>query len=143
MKADVNTSTAVIGVLNRYVDAVAKRDVEGVLELMAPDTETIVFGTGQDERRIGQDELKAQLERDFSQSEKIYYEMGWRFVSSSGSVAWVATEGVADIRAHGKKFHLPVRLTAVLEQHGDRWYFVQLHNSLPASGQRKGESFPD
>ena len=143
MKADAKTETEVMAVMDQYNEAYAKRDVDGVLECFAPDPDVIVFGTGQDEKRIGRAEIKAQFERDFAQSEVASIEFGWHSVSRAGSVAWVAADCVAQVKMQdGQEMSLQARATFVLEQRAGKWLIVQSHGSLPTAGQGEGQSFP-
>lgn len=143
MKSDAKTEAEVMAVINRYNEAYAKRDVDGVLALFAPDPDVVIIGTGQDEKRIGLAEMRAQLERDFAQSEAISIKVGWHSVSRAGSVAWVAADCIARVKMPGGRgMSLSARATFVLEQRAGRWLIVQSHASVPAAGQSKGQSFP-
>ncbi len=143
MKADAKTEAAVMEVMNRYIETYAKRDLSGALALFAPDDDTVIIGTGGDEKRIGMAEIKAQLERDFGQSESATMEFTWHSVSVSGSIAWLAADCIAHIKTGGKKMKLPLRSTIVLEKRSSQWLIVQFHASVPAFGQTEGESFPE
>ena len=91
MKADAQTEAAVKDVLDRFAENDAKRDLEGVMALFAPDPDVVMYGTGADEKRVGPAEIRAQVERDWSQSEATSITYGWISVSSAGSAAWAAT----------------------------------------------------
>ena len=51
-------------------------------------------------------------------------------------------ESIIQAKVGGQEISFPIRLTFVLERREDRWLIVQLHGSLPAAGQREGESWP-
>ena len=142
MKADEKTQAGVMHTLNQWFGSYATRDLDGVMALFAPDPDVVIIGTGADERRIGLSEIKAQVARDWSQSEAMSIEFGWSSVSTSGSVAWMAADVVIYGKVEGQEMHLPGRITAVLEQRGDRWLILQCHISLPAAEQAEGESWP-
>jgi ketosteroid isomerase-like protein len=142
MKADAKTEAAVLGVLNKLAERYAKRDMEGLLAICAPDPDHVMYGTGADEKRIGLAEIKAQAERDWSQTEAANITFDWTSVSAAGNVAWVAADATFKIRAGGQDMAFPARLTAVLEKRGEQWLFVQSHFSFPAGGQAEGEAFP-
>ncbi len=142
MKAAVQTQAAVMAVLNKISECYAKRDLEGLLALFAPDSDNVMYGTGADEKRIGLAEFKAQAERDWSQAESASIAYGWTSVSASGNVAWAAADAAFNLKAGGQEMSLPARLTAVLEKRGDKWLIVQSHFSFPAAAQAEGESFP-
>ncbi|MFO0794669.1 MAG: nuclear transport factor 2 family protein [Candidatus Brocadiaceae bacterium] len=142
MKADAKTEAAVIAVLSKFAEGYAKRDLEAVLALFAPDPDVVMFGTGADEKRVGLAEIKAQAERDWSQSEGASLTYGWTSVSAAGSVAWVAADANFKAKVGGQEITLAGRLTGVLENRGGKWLMVQGHFSLPATAQAEGESFP-
>jgi len=141
MKADTQTEAAVKAVLNKMAESYAKRDVEALLALMAPDPDHVMFGTQADEKRIGRAAIRAQAARDWSQTEAASMGLGWTSVSAAGNIAWVAADMTFKVKAGGQDMALPGRMTAVLEKRGEKWLFVQSHFSLPAAGQG-GESFP-
>ena len=142
MKADAKTEAAVKAALSKFAEGYTKRDLEGVLALFAPDSDVVMFGTGVDEKRVGLAEIKAQAERDWSQSEATSLTYGWTSVSAAGSVAWVAADVAFKAKVSGQEITLAGRLTGVLENRGDKWLIVQGHFSLPATGQAEGASFP-
>lgn len=143
MKADAKTEAEVMAVMDQYNEAYAKRDVNGVLALFAPDPDVVNIGTGEDEKRIGLAEMRTQLQRDFAQSEAASIKFRWYSVSRAESAAWVAADCVARVKiAEGQEVTLIGRSTAVLEHREGRWLIVQSHASFPAAGQGGGQSFP-
>ena len=145
MKADAKTEAEVRAVLNKFDEAYAKRDMDGVLEIFHPDL--VAFGTGRDEEWVGRTDLKYQVERDWSQSAAGSFKFEWTSVSAAGSVAWMAGHSVYhgqpySWEADGQELILQLRITVVLERRDDKWLCVQLHLSAPLAGQAEGESFP-
>jgi ketosteroid isomerase-like protein len=132
MKASPRTQAAVQATLQQWKDAYSRRDMDGALAVMAPDADVLGIGTGPDEWRVGPAEFKAQLERDFAQSEALSVDYEPLVVSEAGPVAWVAARASVQVRVEGQKLTLTGRFTAVLEQRGDRWLLMQTHFSLPA-----------
>lgn len=142
MKADAQTEAAVLATVQEYTQAYEQHDMNRLLALFAPDPDVMLWGTGADEKRVGLAEIRAQAERDWAQSEAISLEWGWHSVSAAGSVAWVAADVIGHITVGGQQVHLPLRVSAVLEQRGGRWLWMQAHASLAAQEQSEGESFP-
>ena len=142
MKANGKTEVAVMNALNKFMESYQKRDIEGVMSAFSPDDDQVMFGTGADEKRIGRDQIKAQFERDWAQTETLNFNFTWLPISAAGPVAWVAAEGLGQGKAGGQEFAFPFRMTAVLEQRGNEWLMVQSHLSLPAPGQTEGDSVP-
>jgi uncharacterized protein (TIGR02246 family) len=139
MRASPSTQAAVQATLQQWKDAYSRRDMDGALAVMAPDAD--VLGIGPDEWRVGPAEFKAQLERDFAQSEALSVDYEPLVVSEAGPVAWVAARASVQVRVEGQKLTLTGRFTAVLEQREGRWLLVQTHFSLPAAQQAEGRSF--
>jgi ketosteroid isomerase-like protein len=135
MKADAQTESEVIAVLDRFIKAYHDKNLAGILQLFALDPDVVFYGNGEDEKSIGVAGIREQAEHDWSQSAAVSLEIKWSSVSSAGSVAWVA----ADVEIHagvgGMEMSLPARLTAVLEKHAGEWLFMQWHSSLPTIEQ--------
>jgi ketosteroid isomerase-like protein len=141
MRASPPTQAAVQATLQQWKDAYSRRDVDGALAVMAPDEDLVGIGTGPDEWRVGPAEFKAQLERDFAQSEALSVAYEPLVVSAAGPVDWVAGRATVAARVEGRELTLTGRFTAVLEQRGDRWLLMQTHFSLPAAEQAEDRSF--
>jgi len=142
VKADPKTEAAVMNVMNQFSEAFAKRDLDALLALYAPDPDMVVIGTGGDEKCIGLAEVKALFKRDLAQFEDASMKFGWHSVSAAGSVAWVAADIILHVKTSGREIGLQARSTTVLERRADRWLIVQFHGSLPAATQKEGEAFP-
>ena len=141
MKADAKTQAAVMGAFNRLWKAYETRDGGTLSSMFVPDADVLLYGTGADEKRIGLTEIKAQFERDWSQSEAASLRFDWHSVSSAGRVALVAADGAIHAKVGGQEVTMPVRATTVFEQRGDRWLVAQMHVSMPAGEQAEGESW--
>lgn len=142
MKANAKVESEVVGALNDWLESYSERDIDGVMDFIAPDDDLFLFGTGIDEKRVGPKEFRYQVERDWSQTEALAFNFTSHHVSAAGPVAWVASEGAGQGRAGGQELEFPLRMTTVLEQRGDRWLLVQAHVSLPAPAQEEGDSVP-
>jgi len=142
MKADAKTEAEVMAVFNKLIVAFTQRDIDSGLVLFAPDPDIVFIGTGRDEKSIGLDEIKSEVERAWAQSEQASIELGWHSVSAAGSVAWVAADAIIRAKVKGQEISFPIRWTIVMERRGDKWLVVQSHDSLPAASQKEGESWP-
>ena len=142
MKASPETEAAVMAAVAKSFRAYENRDVGAVLSSFVTGPDIVVIGTGADEKCVGTDEARKQLERDFAQSESASWEVDWRSVSAEGPVAWVAADVVLRGKAEGRDFAMPLRYTAVVVQQGGAWLVAQQHLSAPLAGQETGRSFP-
>jgi len=141
MKASPQTQEGVQATLQQWKDAYSQRDLDGAFAVIAPDEDVVGIGTGLDEWRVGPEQFKTQIERDFAQSEALSVEYEPLVVSEAGSVAWVAGRATVQARVEGQDQMLTGRFTAVLEHRGGRWLLMQTHFSLPAAEQAEGRSF--
>ena len=141
MNASPQTRVAVQATLQQWKDAYTQRDLDRALAVIAPDDDVVGIGTGPDEWRVGPEEFRAQIERDFAQSEALSLNYEPLVVSEAGPVAWVAGRATVQARIDGQDLTLTGRFTAVLEHRGGRWLLMQTHFSLPAAEQAEGRSF--
>lgn len=141
MKADANTEREVHSCLREFFDAYTERKAPAAMECMVPDADLVIFGTGADEKRIGPAQARAQMERDWSQSDAVTYSIDWTQVSAAGPVAWASTDGAFRFRAGGQEGAIPARASFVLERRDSRWLIAHAHFSTPAMSQQAGESF--
>ena len=86
MKANGKTEAAVLAVLNKFMESYKKRDIDGLLALLAPDDDIFMFGTGIDEKRIGREQFRFQAERDWAQTEALAFNFTQHHVSAAGPV---------------------------------------------------------
>ncbi len=128
--------------LEGFSEAYGKGDVDEIMSYFAPEDSLTGFGTGADERNLGWEEHRAQIERDISQSESRQVYITWFKGQVHGDVAWAATEWSFKIVAGGQEMEGMGRTTYVLKKYGLNWLIVQSHASLPAA-QEEGESFPE
>lgn len=141
MKADSRTEAEVKATLQTLTDGFRKRDLKAFSECFAPDADVVLYGTGADEKRIGPEQIRTQVQRDWAQSESAAMLLDWTSVSAAGSVAWAAIDGAFKFRAGGQDGTIPVRVSIVLEKRDGRWLIVHAHFSAPAAAQEEGQSF--
>lgn len=142
MKADKQTEAEIKEVLDKMSEDYKKGNIDEVLTLFAPDPDVVLIGSGTDEKRIGLDEIRTQVERDIAQTESRSMEHRIISISSAGSISWCATESIVHATVSGQEITFDGRSTVVLEKRGDKWLIVQMHFSTPLSGQAEGESWP-
>jgi class 3 adenylate cyclase len=142
VKADAKTEAGVIAALDRLCETYGRRDLEGLLDLFVADPDTVLIGTGADERHMGLAGCRELVERDWVQSDEASLEYDWISVSAAGPVAWLSADAAFRGVIDGQEVVLPGRLTCVLRQQADGWKFAQYHISLPASDQSVGEAWP-
>jgi len=130
-------SSGVKGEIKAAIDKLSKayknKDLRGVMAMYAKGSETLVIGSGQDEKAVGHEAIRKVYEKDFTLW-KMNTAMDYKIYSlaTSGKIAWLAadlsatyvtTEGVLDVAG---------RFTAVMKKTGKNWQFVQTHFSFPS-----------
>ncbi len=143
MKADSKTQSEVSAVLKQMFDAYKRRDLSGMLAVMAPDPDVVVIGSGEDEQNIGPGEFGKSAKRDWAQSESASVNFKEPKVSMAGSVSWFAVDVTFQFTIQGKESKLPGRMTGVLEKRTGKWLLMQLHFSTPSGEQEHGHSWPE
>ena len=140
MKATKETEREIKTIIQKLTGAYERRKIEEFLGCFASDDDVVLYGTGVDEKRIGLEQIRAQVERDWAQTESISMNFGWVSVSAAGSVAWAAIDGAFDFRANGQAGTIPARVSFVLERRDDGWLIVHSHFSTPSQTQDEGQS---
>jgi len=140
MKADARTTEEIEATLEKLARAYKARSMNDVMECFAPDEDVVLIGTASDERRVGPEQIRTQVERDWAQTESIEMSFSWKSISALGALAWAAADGAFSIRAGGQEMTLPMRVSFVLEDRGNKWLIVHGHFSTPAAGQEEGSS---
>lgn len=117
-----------------------ERNMDKLLSLFKDDATAL--GTGRDEYRIGIDEIKAQFQRDWSQSESGHFSMTKHVHSSSDGKTWGSCEFLAKIIIDGKEHSFPhLRASIFLEEVDGEMKIAHLHSSFADPMQEEGDSF--
>lgn len=120
----------------------SERNVDAAVACFVPGPNAVLIGSGVDERRVGEAQIREHFNRDFAQSD--WLTMRWikRGVVPVGTVFASWGEGEIEAEVAGDRVETRFRFTAVADRVDGQWRFVQGHLSFPAPGQRPGESWP-
>jgi hypothetical protein len=132
MKTDSLTEKEVMVVLYKFAEFYAKRDLEGLISLIDPESNVVLFGMGPNEKRIGLDEIRIQFESDWSDFETASIEFNWISISSVSEMAWLAADSLFRMTVDGHNLIFPCYLTMVLAMNKGKWFIVHMHYSAPA-----------
>jgi ketosteroid isomerase-like protein len=118
--------------LERLNRGFARQDVQQILDLFAPDPQTVYLGSEAGETAIGPTQLRTLLEGLFARPETYQWRWGELHISEIGPFAWLTTEAI--LRVQGReRLELPYRITLVLEHRADRWLVMHYHGSEPVA----------
>ena len=125
-------------VLEKYIIANEKQDIDLVHDIWAAEPDIVVFGTNSDEKLIGWEAIKSAVERQFDSFEDTYISIHDQIikVDEMGRTAWFSEIVNYNYIYQGEtKQYEGLRFTGVLQKFGDDWYIVQSHMSIPASAE--------
>lgn len=142
MKATAQTETEIKALVEDVWKEYARKNLEAFMSLWTSDPDLVAIGTGVDELRLGPEELRSGIIRDFTQAENIKTAIEWLRISAAGNVAWSAVNIRLTATVNDEKVTLPCRMTNVYEKRNGVWRIMQLHLSLPPAEQESGHSWP-
>jgi hypothetical protein len=132
--ADVQAGVHVA--LREFQDGYVKRDPKALDAFMdrlfEKNDDLLLLGTGASEWARGFPAATEFVRRDWAAWGDFRFAVDETIVSSSGDVAWIATMGTV----HYKKYDRPVRLSAVLTRHGNKWLFRQMQFQYEDGGAK-------
>ena len=124
----------------KYCDAYKQRDLAAILKLFTHDCN--LWGTAEDEYRVGLKALEAQHLRDWSQAEKGEIQI-MSFVTSPVDANWAAGICKALITVEGEQYEFDhLRGTIIVKKENDDWKIFHMHASFPDYRNHLGDSFP-
>jgi uncharacterized protein (TIGR02246 family) len=129
---------AVNSVLDQWIQMAVTENLELFSKLIAHDPDMVSFGTDAAERWVGYESFENAMKKFFESTEESKGTSRERVITvhKSGEVAWWSELYDATGKAQGEPFALEgMRVTGVLEKRNGNWVIVQVHTSVPVSGQ--------
>jgi len=123
-------------VLEKYVLANEKQDIDLVHEIWASSSDIVVIGTNSDEKIIGWEAIKGVLQRQFDSFEDTYISVHDQVIemNETGNTAWFSEILNYNYIYQGDAVQYEgLRFTGVLERSNGEWFIVQSHMSIPGS----------
>ncbi|MEZ5084490.1 MAG: nuclear transport factor 2 family protein [Bacteroidales bacterium] len=125
-------------VLEKYVIANEKQDIDLVHEIWAPEPDIVVFGTNSNERLMGWDQIRNALENQFNSFEDTYISVHDQVINinETGNTAWFSEVLNYNYIYQGEAVQYEgLRFTGVLQKKNGEWFIVQSHMSIPGSSE--------
>ena len=114
------------------------QDLDLLSQVMAHDSDMIIFGSDAAERWVGYEPFIAAEEQMFASFdvERLSIHDQTLTIHESGQVAWFSAVLDGDVTVGGKRQSVEgIRITGVLETRDSGWVIVQYHSSVPVVGQ--------
>jgi uncharacterized protein (TIGR02246 family) len=122
-----------LSVLDSFCTAFTHRDTEGVMRLLAPDSEVLVV-TSEEPLLRGHDEVRRFLDSYVKGPTTYSWEWERHDVSVVGRLGWLLAEGAETAITEDRREKHPYRMTMVCESRDGRWVLRQVHGSSPQHG---------
>jgi ketosteroid isomerase-like protein len=110
-----------------YRHACDERDPSATLALWTTDPDIVMWGSDEDERAHGPEEVKALIESVCNSPSEIAFEWEDKECHVEGDVAWVNARGTLYVNGEAS----PYRVTAVLIRRDDTWRWHTHSGSEP------------
>jgi uncharacterized protein (TIGR02246 family) len=126
-------------VLAAHDKALNDKNLDGVMNTFSSDGNTVVFGTGVEERWMGPQEIRAAYTEIFKDYDPGTLETdcaGWKTggADESGQMAWLAATCYAQDSLQGRKRDYKMNVSATVAKQNGQWRFVVLHMSNAFEG---------
>lgn len=125
-------------VLEKYVIANEKQDIEMIREIWATEPDIAVFGTNSNEQLIGWQAIESAFQRQFDTFEDTYISVHDQKINinSTGNTAWFSEILNYNYIYQGDAVQFEgLRFTGVLSNINGDWLIVQSHISIPGTPQ--------
>jgi len=120
----------VIGVLEEFCGAFARRDVMAVARLLLP-REDVMVVTSEDAVLRSRTQLDAFLQTYANGATTYSWQWDRATVAVSGEVAWLLAEGFETAEGPSGMVRTPYRMTLLCQRHNGQWKIGQVHGSSP------------
>lgn len=136
-KDDPKTIDEFRAVLQKHDKALNDKNIDALMTTFSSDPKTVVLGTGEGERYVGQQAIKeayTEMLKDYDPG-TLTTNCEWRTggADTAGTTAWVAATCAAQDSLKNVKRDYVLNVSGALRREGDGWRFVMLHMSNATS----------
>lgn len=128
----------VLKVLDNFNRAHENRDLELLLTCFSDKPDIIILGTDENELWVDKNSMGESQKRAYETFSTVKLSVRDKILKMcrSGAQAWFYMKVNWYVESEGKQFTFSgIRTTGVLEKENDLWQIVQLHTSMPVTGQ--------
>jgi ketosteroid isomerase-like protein len=119
--------------LTAHDKALNDKNIDALLATFSSKPDTVVLGTGTEERWVGPESIKAAYTEMFKDYDAgtLNANCDWKTggIDSDGSMAWVAASCTCKDSLKGKAREYKLNVSATAEKQDGKWKFVVLHMS--------------
>jgi len=130
MKAAVAEAHALLAAHDK---ALSEKNLDALMSTFSTDPNTVVLGTGTEERWVGAEQIRAAYTEIFKDYDPntLQATCDWKTggMDDSGNMAWLAASCSCKDSLQGKAREYKLNVTATAEKQDGKWRFVALHMS--------------
>jgi ketosteroid isomerase-like protein len=117
------------GTIERFRDAVQKRDIKGLESAVTHEPDMVFYGSQAGDKQVGWAAIKASFEEQFRETSSIESEVLDSTIKVNGDTAWAAYDLRYTEKGGAKAGAFETRWTCVLCRFKNGWKVVQMHHS--------------
>lgn len=137
-KTDPQLVEQVKAMLAKHDKALNDKNIDAVMLTFSTNPDTVLLGTGEGERFVGQQAIKEAYTQIFKDYEAgtLISKCDWKTgeTDAAGTTAWLAATCLLQDAMKDKKREYVLNVSGALEKEGADWRFVMLHMSNSTSG---------
>ena len=117
--------------LQHRLDAISNKDLNALMDTLAPDDDVVMLGNSHDERWVGREQIKEIFAKQISEFESETSKLIWRSIGYKGDIAWFSGAVLVNKQTKEGSAELKLNWSGVMEKRGGKWMLLQSHFSLP------------
>src|SRR4030066_697240 len=128
----------VLKVLDNFNQAHENRDLDLLLTCFSDKPDIIILGTDENELWVDKNSMGESQKKAYETFSTVRLSVRDKILKMcrNGGQAWFYMKVNWYVESEGKQFTFSgIRTTGVLEKENDQWQIVQLHTSMPVTGQ--------
>jgi ketosteroid isomerase-like protein len=128
----------VMQVLDNFVKAHDERNLDLLLSCFSDKPDIVILGTDENELWVDKKSMGESQKKAYETFNTVKLTVRDKILKmcSSGDQAWFYMRLHWYVESEGNQFTFTgIRITGVLEKENDKWQIVQLHTSMPVTGQ--------
>jgi ketosteroid isomerase-like protein len=126
---DTQAEKDVRAVIEKFRDAVQKRDIKALESAVAHEPDMVFYGSQAGDKQVGWPAIKASFEEQFSETSAIESEVLDSMIKVNGDTAWAAYDLRYNEVGGSKAGSFETRWSCVLCRYKNGWKVVQMHHS--------------
>ena len=113
--------------LQHRLDALSNKDMNALMDTLAPDDDVLMIGNSHDERWVGREQIKEVFAKQISEFESETSKLIWRSIGYKGDIAWFSGAVLVNMQTKDGSAELKLNWSGVMEKRDGKWMLLQSH----------------